>query len=171
MAGATLEFDNKQVLDAIRQAVKVLGDPTLLHQDMGEHLEISHRSRFQAGVAPDGTPWTPLSPRYQAVKSKNKNKILMHEGRLFNDLHWQADAEGVLLGTNRPYASYHQFGTPAYTIEPRTKKALMWPGGPGPRKKVEHPGLPPRPFLGTSEEDDRRLEEIAMEHMQRALGG
>jgi len=45
----------------------------------------------------------------------------------------------------------HQCGarTRPRVIRPRRKKALAWPYGPGPVRRVNHPGsvIPPRPFL------------------------
>lgn len=53
----------------------------------------------------------------------------------------------VEVGTDRPYAPYHQFGADPYTIRPKNKKALAWPGAAHPVGKVNHPGFPPRPFF------------------------
>ncbi|MFZ4394164.1 MAG: phage virion morphogenesis protein [Kiritimatiellia bacterium] len=53
----------------------------------------------------------------------------------------------VMVGTDRPYAAAHQFGTGPYTIRPKNKKALSWPGAAHPVKVVHHPGLPARPFF------------------------
>jgi phage gpG-like protein len=54
----------------------------------------------------------------------------------------------VTVGTDRAYGAFHQFGTRGpYEIRPKNKKALAWPGGKHPVKKVMHPGLPPRPFF------------------------
>jgi phage gpG-like protein len=57
----------------------------------------------------------------------------------------------VKVGTDRPYAPYHQFGTDPYTIRPSLKKALFWPGAAHPMKVVHHPGLPARPFFPFTE--------------------
>ncbi|MDF3129271.1 phage virion morphogenesis protein [Kiritimatiellaeota bacterium B1221] len=55
--------------------------------------------------------------------------------------------DAVIVGTDRKYAAYHQWGTAPYVIRPRVKKALFWNGAVHPVKKVNHPGLPARPFL------------------------
>ena len=57
------------------------------------------------------------------------------------------DGHSVTVGTDRPYAAAHQFGTKPFTIRPRTKRALYWPGAKHPVGAVHHPGLPPRPFF------------------------
>ncbi len=57
----------------------------------------------------------------------------------------------VTIANSRPYAAIHQFGgtTKPHVILPKNKKALAWPGGTGPVKKVNHPGskIPARPML------------------------
>ncbi len=55
--------------------------------------------------------------------------------------------DAVIVGTDRKYAAYHQWGTSPYVIRPKVKKALFWNGAAHPVKKVNHPGLPARPFL------------------------
>lgn len=56
--------------------------------------------------------------------------------------------EHVKVGTDRPYAAFHQFGTKGpYTIRPKNGKSLSWPGAAHPVRSVQHPGLPPRPFF------------------------
>ena len=52
------------------------------------------------------------------------------------------------VGTNKAYAPVHQFGSRPYQIRPRNRKALAFGGIT--RKKVNHPGVPARPFLGLS---------------------
>lgn len=61
-----------------------------------------------------------------------------------------ADASGLTLGSDRPYAAVHQLGgrTPAHIIRAKTKKALNIPGI-GFRKSANHPGsnIPARPYF------------------------
>jgi len=59
----------------------------------------------------------------------------------------ETTSNSVTVGTDRPYAVYHQFGTGPYVIRPTTKKALFWPGARHPVRMVNHPGLPARPFF------------------------
>ena len=40
-----------------------------------------------------------------------------------------------------------EMGTPPHIIEPRNKKALAWPGGRHPVKRVHHPGTPAYHFM------------------------
>lgn len=165
--GLRLEYDHREASAAIREAVATLRNPQRMFNDMGEYLLLAHKMRFQSQIAPDGTPWEPLSPAYKRVKPKNANRILFLNGYLANTMRYQTDDQGLLFGSNRPTARWHHFGTPPYTITPKTKEALSWPGGPGPRKKVNHPGLPARPIIGTSADDDQELTQIALYHLRR----
>ena len=46
-----------------------------------------------------------------------------------------------------PYAWYVHEGYGPFTIRPKQKKALWWPGAKHPVKKVEHPGYAGNPFV------------------------
>lgn len=51
----------------------------------------------------------------------------------------------VYVGTE--YWHFVEYGTEPHVIEPRTKKALWWPGARHPVKRVNHPGTPAQPFM------------------------
>lgn len=55
--------------------------------------------------------------------------------------------DAVIVGTDRKYAQYHQFGTQPYVIRPKRGRYLFWKGAAHPVRKVNHPGLPARPFM------------------------
>ena len=74
-------------------------------------------------------------------------KLLQRSGLMLSSVNWQATPNSVTLAPGVPYAKYQQFGTPAYDIKPKDKKALFWPGAAHPCKIVHFPGLPPRPFM------------------------
>ena len=70
-------------------------------------------------------------------------------------------------------ARWHQEGTKPYEIRAKNGKALYWPGmqtrsgkdgqdGPAFVAKVNHPGLPARPFMGLSAEDEQSIERLAV---------
>ncbi|MBN0437783.1 phage virion morphogenesis protein, partial [Pseudomonas aeruginosa] len=84
MSGARieLEFDSQQVTQALSAAAATLRSPTKILEDLIEPLLDIHQARFVAQRAPDGTPWAALSPRYQARKRRNRDKILTASGDL-----------------------------------------------------------------------------------------
>jgi hypothetical protein len=49
-------------------------------------------------------------------------------------------AGGVRVTATAPHALIVEVGSRAHDIEPRSKKALAWPGGRHPVKRVHHPG-------------------------------
>lgn len=155
MAGATLyvDFDDakfRDVLSRVRGALDGDGMHALLER-VGNHLFNSTRARAEQQVAPDGTPWAALSPRYQRRKAKTYpgRRILQREGHMLGDrLNYQVTEDTLLLGTSGKskggyeYPVAHQFGR-------------------GPVRA--------RPFLGLSLEDEEAVLDIVEHHLSDAL--
>jgi phage virion morphogenesis protein len=165
MTGATLEYDNSAAQDLLNKLQEKLGDLNPALQDIGEYLIIAHNQRFKDQVAPDGTPWAPLSPSYQRDKARNKNRILVLNGYLEKSFRYQIGNNELNFGTNVPYAAHHHFGTKPYTIKPKTKKALAFGGTVV--KKVNHPGLKARPLIGVSDADTEEILQLLSEHLEQ----
>lgn len=89
--------------------------------EIGEYLLESHQERFALEVAPDGTPWEPLSPK--TLRKKKDDRILQESGTLRDSLAYQIGSRELLFGTGLEYGATHQFGR-------------------------EDDGIPARPFLG-----------------------
>lgn len=140
----TVSIDTGPVQALMRQIQQRGGDLAPVMRDIGEILLESTQERFKLGVDPDGVPWKPV---------KRGGTPLVRRGNLRDDIAPVSDSTSVELRSTRAYAPYHQYGTGPYTIRPRTKRALAWPGGPGPRRRVNHPGIAARPFLGVSRAD------------------
>lgn len=182
MAGVTLEFDAAGALAAINEAAQAMGNPQAMFRDMGEYLLRAHARRFASQTAPDGTPWQALSPRYQRRKKKNQDKILVLDGHLMNTLRYQASNDELLFGTNRKYGAIHHFGGDI-EIAARSQQAYFRQDGRsgevGNRfvsrqksnfaQQVTIGGykitIPARPFLGTSDDDNYALVNIAMKYL------
>lgn len=49
--------------------------------------------------------------------------------------------------TDQEYAAYVEMGTQPYTMYPKSKKALWWPGAPHPMRSVNRPGNKPYPYM------------------------
>lgn len=147
MAGAYIEItaEDLGVLEALNRLQGQVGDLTSVFNDIGEYLLISERARFDAQEAPDGTPWAPLSPKYQRRKAKNKDRILVLDGYLRDLMRYQSSPEALEFGTDRIYGAAHQFGRPEIN-------------------------LPARPFLGLSDADEREVLEIIKDQLDRAAG-
>ncbi|WP_429885372.1 phage virion morphogenesis protein [Geoalkalibacter halelectricus] len=147
MAGANINIDVSGV-DEIKAALEHLqqsaGNLTPVFRDIGEYLQRAHFERFQAQESPEGDPWAPLSPKYQARKKRNKNKILVLDDLLGGTLRYKASAASLLFGTDRVYGATHQFG----------------------RDKAN---IPARPFLGLSRGDEDEVLRLIGEHLAEAL--
>lgn len=113
-------------------------DPKFVLEAMGMVLVSRTQGAFNdSSVRP--AAWAP---------TKTGHSILKKHGTLYQSIRITGlTATEVRVGTDRPYASYHQFGTKAHEIKARLKKALFWNGAAHPVKKVQHPGLPARPFF------------------------
>jgi phage virion morphogenesis protein len=125
--------------------------------DFGEILIESTQRRFAEGKAPDGTAWAPLKSR--------QGSPLLDTGTMRDQIASEVGPDFVQIVASAKQASWHQFGTDPFVILPKSRQALAWPGGPGPRKRVNHPGLPPRPFLGLSDEDRAQMDAVVRAYL------
>ena len=145
MAGAFVEIDDRQINASLHRLLQVSNNLEPVFRDIGEYLLISHRARFEAQVDPEGHRWEQLSPQYLAEKPYNQDKILVLDGHLMGDLHYDPPAPDHLdFGTNKIYGARHQFG---------------W----------NEQGLHARPFLGVSTEDEAEILAIIYQHLQDAV--
>lgn len=165
MTGAILDVTGNagQVGEALDELLKRAGNLRDPLAEIGELLLPSIHQRFNQGVAPDGSPWAPLAP--STLARKKGPGILRESLHLQGSFRYQVGNDELLVGTNVPYAAAHQFGLPAHTIRPKSGKALMWPGAKHPVKKVEHPGLKARPFLGLSIEDEAAILDVVKDYL------
>lgn len=148
MAGVKIEIENQQSLsDLMQRAVELSSDQTLLFQDIGEYLLLSHNERWDQQISPQGTPWLPLSPAYLASEAKQKSrggsKILVFGGYLKN-LNYRATDKSLKVGTPMVYGATHQFGDDAR-------------------------GIPARPFLGISKEDENEIGRLIGKQLERLM--
>jgi phage gpG-like protein len=183
MANIKIEIDDQDVMAAFNRLIAAGEDLSPVMRLIGERLAESTRMRFEQSMDPEGRPWKPLaqSTIEGMVASRKSNltkggklsargvervagrKPLIGKTRaLSTTIGYQLEGpNSVLIGTPMAYGFVHQFGgEKTYTILPRNKQALAWPGGGHPVKKVVHPPLPARPFLGVSAEDRNVIAEI-----------
>lgn len=134
MAGARLTYiEGADTLQRrVRRLLRQLAHPKPAFAAIGEHLIESHERRIAQGQSPDGTPFAPLSPEYRATKERHADRVLVLDDILRTTLAYQATDKGLEFGSNRIYAATHQFGAPGR-------------------------GIPARPFLGTSPDDEDEI--------------
>lgn len=142
MAGAAIELGIEgleRIQDLLQQMIARGRDLRVPFADIGEHLQLAHDDLFAAQKSPEGVPWAPLNPKYQARKKKNPDKILILEGDLRDTLRYQAGRDQLEFGTDRIYGATHQFGAPERGIKD------------------------PRPFLGIPESEVDEIAQILSE--------
>lgn len=102
------------------------------------------------------------------ARRSGTNPLLKKNGALQQSIRVASvSANSVVVGTDRKYAAFHQLGTKPYTIKPKVKRALFWPGAKHPVKIVRHPGLPARPFFPFS--PSGRMMPAAQERVRKAM--
>ena len=144
MAGVTyqLELDGIEAVQAKLNELLARGQnlqPAMA--DIGEMLLLSHDERWRDQVAPDGTPWAPLSQDYKARKKKNQDTILVLNDILRSHLNYDAGPASLEFGTPSEYGAIHHFGG---SEDMRPQNAA----------------IPARPWLGTSQDDLDQIYDI-----------
>lgn len=146
MAGTMLDvvIDSSLVGEALEELGRRLDDFTTPLNDIGEYLHQSTDERFRQKVAPDGTPWAPLSPK--TLARKKGTGILREKGTLQDTLRKQVTSTDLAFGTDRPYGALHQFGQKK-GASGKTSKGIPIPWG----------DIPAREYLGLSEDDETEV--------------
>lgn len=150
----TITVDDAAVRAAFKRLTAFGRDASPMFAEIAEYLVESTQRRFDTSTAPDGMPWA-------ALKDGSGRKPLVKSGTLRDQIFPSHGPTWAEIASPTAYARFHQEGTEPYVIFPRNKKALAWPGGKHPVRKVNHPGLPARPFMGLSEEDRQTIGKIA----------
>ncbi|WP_216891603.1 phage virion morphogenesis protein [Pseudomonas putida] len=181
MAGAMLDVTLEASVagGGLEALIERLGSLRTPLNDIAEYLHQSVDGRVRSQVAPDGSPWAPLSPR--TLARKKGNKILRESGALLDTLRHQVSNDELVFGTDRPYGAIHQFGGKIEQAARSQKVYFKEKGGVvGNRfvKKrqsnfaqwVTHGAraleMPARPYLGLSSEDENEVVEIVAAYLK-----
>ncbi len=168
----TITLDDLAVQAAFDRLIQLGRDASPMMADISELLVESTQRRFQTGVGPDGVPWP-------ALKDGSGRTPLLDTGTLRDQIFPGHGPDYAEVVASAKQARWHQLGTDPYVILPKNAKALAFGGAvsivAGPRtgqagrgtvvKKVNHPGLPPRPFMGISEQDRRDILALAQAYL------
>lgn len=146
MAGVRLDvtFDDQRVLRALKELSRRGGSAEPAMKAIGEDWQRSHRRRFDAQVSPEGQPWEPLDEAYRKRKKKHQNEILVLNTYLRDTLRYETGPDSLEFGTDRVYGATHQFGDDAR-------------------------GIPARPWLGLSEDDEAAAIKTLLAHLEEPL--
>jgi phage virion morphogenesis protein len=146
MGGCSFKMDMTVAQRAVGSAISKAQRTRRLAANIGEALKSSTLERFEHGGGPDGTPWQP-SQRAQ----REGGQTLVDNANLRDNIGWEASDSQVVVGTNVEYGRIHQLG-----------------GKVGRNHAVT---LPPRPYLGLSDEDVKECREMVRQHMAASLTG
>lgn len=164
-----IEVDDAQVQRWFGKLIERGLSQAPLMADVGELLLESTQARFDTGTGPDGIAWVPLA-------DGSGRTPLSDTRRMRDDISPSSGANWVELSAHAKQARWHQEGTDPYVIVPKNGKALAF-GPPASRisgknrgkvgpahvvKKVNHPGLPARPFMGLSQADGEGIDRLAI---------
>ncbi len=148
MSGAGVKIDHKiddqEVLAAINELLAASGSLKQPFEDFGQYLLLADRERFESEESPDGSPWEPLDPKYKKRKKKNADKVLVLDSYLRDSRGYNADDHVFEFGSNSIYAATQHFGD-------------------------DERGIPERPNIGLSDDDEAELLTILTEHLADAL--
>ena len=138
MAGVTTSLTTPGLDEAIAK-IAALGGFHLaeLTDDAAAILESSTRGRFETKEAPDGTPWVPWSGEYDATRNHGVHSLLIEEGDLNDSIASFSTGTEIHVGSNLVYAAHHQIGGDEIGS-----------------------GVPARPYLGVSDEDELDLRDL-----------
>jgi phage gpG-like protein len=175
-----VKIDSKVVIDALDRLAKAAANPRPALLAIGESLVVSTKKRFESSTAPDGTRWTPNSPvtyslmvngfgkHRQGFSKSNfgksgrvnakggarlagKKPLIGQTGSLSGNITYEADGNGLRVGSTMEYAAMQQFGG----------------------KKSQFPNLlgdiPARPFLGVSDADEKMILGTVSEYLSNVV--
>jgi len=165
--GLKITIDDTAVQAAFLRLTRIGQDASPMMAEIAEHLLESTQRRFDAGTGPDGAPWVPL-------RDGSGRTPLRVSGTLRDQISPSHGRDYAEIAAATRYARWHQEGTDPYVILPQKGRALAFAGKDGKkiaRRKVNHPGLPPRPFIGLSAQDRADLEQIAAAYLEDAFDG
>lgn len=170
-----LEINDGQVRAAFDRLQLVLTDMRPVMDEIGQSMVLSTKTRMQAGVSADGTPFAPRSAvtlaRYAAEGKKYGPKPLWLTRTMQQNIAHSATADSVSWGSNAIQAAVMHFGAEQGEFgaatgrtrpsEKRAKSQDYFTPIPWGR-------IPARPFLGISEDDRTNIFEIIGEWLERA---
>lgn len=174
MAGVTITLDDAEFSRWLQRTIGSISNPTDALKEIGEVLTQSTKDRFGTKIAPGGATWAANSPVTIAIKGHG-SQLRGKSKALGDTIHYQLDGtKAVEVGSNMIYAAVQQFGAKMgqfgrYSQIARyrkygekdfrryagTKKGFPIPWG----------DIPPRPFVGVSQEDEDRITEIMADYL------
>lgn len=158
-----VEFKYEAVADALAEASARLDDMTPLHEDIAEYMVGATKGRFLDGKAPDGSKWAPKTAATLAAylargDGARPRPLIGPSGRLGREIAKLVSRDSVEIGSSLKYSAVMQDGA--------RKGAFGRDAGNHP---IPWGDIPARRWLGISEENERKIIEIADGHLAEAF--
>lgn len=146
MAGVTASLTTEGLDAAIKRLSRLEGfQMAELTDAAGAILESSTRDRFETKIAPDGAAWVPWSEAYDDTR-EDRHSLLVEEGDLRDSIASYSTGGEVHVGSNLIYAAHHHFGGDEIGS-----------------------GIPARPYLGISDQDEIDLADLVTGKLEELL--
>lgn len=139
-------IDDEDMRAKLAELIERMDRPRGFYVNVGEHLLNSVGDNFDKEQAPDGSPWTPLSPvtaERREAAGHGPTPILRVSGDLRGSFNYEATDTEVRVGSPKVQAAMMHFG--------------------GESKGYMKATIPARPILGLSPDDPEEIFAIAEE--------
>jgi phage virion morphogenesis protein len=156
-----IQFDDREIIAALQRLAAQTSDLRPALEEIGAHIEASTKLNFSGQHDPFGNAWPSLSDVTLARRRKKGKgaQILRDTGRLMNSINHQVNSNSVEIGPDEVvYAAMQQFGAKQGAFG-RNKRGAPIPWG----------DVPPRPFMGVSDDDQDEILAIITQHIEQAL--
>lgn len=160
-------------LQKIKKILTKLGkdDMRKFFQLVGQRLVADFRMGFRMSIAPDGTPWAPITHR--------EGKPLVDTGRLRSSIKAVVGNKTLEVGTNLKYAQTHQYGdTSTVQVAEHTKiinqafgKKLKTGVYVNVSSHSKQRNIKARPFLGVEARQKKKIVAAFQQHIGALTNG
>lgn len=152
-----IEIDDESILRRLGYLLRATNDLTPLMEAIAGVLSGEAKQAFEEERSPKGDGWAELSEVTVALREKSGHvpiNILQRSGRLAESISAQVTPNSVTVGTNVIYAAVQQFGA----TKRKFKGVAPWGD------------IPPRPFLGLSDEGRDEIRELCVRYVLDTFG-
>lgn len=138
--------------------------------DVGRRLVNDFRMGFRQSLAPDNTPWAPITHR--------NGKPLLDTARLRNSITSRVNGKQVEVGTNVEYAKAQQYGGGTIQVPTHTKminqafgKPLKYPVYVKVKAHTQNTNIKLRPFLDIKQRQIKKIIKAFEVHLNKLSNG
>ena len=108
----TITVDSAPLRAVLDRLYEATNDLTPMMNAIGMEMESHVSQRFESETDPLGLPWAEWKPSTKENYPKDGNKRLLDRfGDMLSGLSHQATADTAIIGFDREYAAYHEWGT------------------------------------------------------------